>query len=241
MSKTSRPRISGQVIIAIISTIGIVIAAFFSSPYIVDVFKKTPTETQAPPIPTSTIALTSTSLPPTLTPLPTNTITPTATPIPGDFEASDEGWGNYPENGLPKPGEYVSRYCDSALPIHHTGNCSLKYQPLQIKNGSAYVARFSTADDVKSLISIWVYVPSSELCLGNKCSTARVIVWDNNYQSHEGEFVGLNRLGEWVEIKLDLSGTNYPQPYQAIGVHFYLSTQYEGPFYIDSVTITRLK
>jgi hypothetical protein len=189
------------------------------------------------PIASSTPSL----LPPTLTPLPTNTITPTATatPIPGDFEISDEGWGNYPANEIVHPGENVKIYCDNSLPINHTGNCSLEYQPLNIVDGNAYVARVANPDDVKSKISIWVYVPSSELCSGNKCSTARVIVWDSNYKSYEGDPVTLNQIGNWVEITLDLSGTNYPQPYQVIGVHFYLSTQYEGTLYIDSVSTTK--
>lgn len=197
---------------------------------------------EATPTPQSTSTPEPTSTPqPTSTPKPTSTLEPTSTPIPGDFEISDEGWGNYPTNEFVHPGENTKIYCNNSLPIKYTGNCSLEYQPVNVVDGNAYVARVANPDDVKSKISIFVYVPSSELCSGNKCSTARVIIWDNNYKSYEGDPVTLNQVGKWVEVTLDLSGTQYPQPYQAIGVHFYLSTQYEGSLYIDTATIAAVQ
>jgi hypothetical protein len=161
-----------------------------------------------------------------------------SSPKSGDFEKTTEGWGDYPEGGQLKPDNGVNQYCDKTLPIKHTGNCSLLYQPTVV-NQNAYVARFASADDTKTFISVWVYVPSDKLCSPSECSTARVVVWDNQWVSHEGEFVSLNQVGKWVEIKLDLKGVTYPQPYQAIGVHFFFVTQYSDPLYIDTVTVTK--
>jgi hypothetical protein len=159
-------------------------------------------------------------------------------PRAGDFEKSTEGWGDYPEGGQLKPDNGVNQYCDKTLPIKHTGDCSLLYQPTVV-NQNAYVARFASPDDTKSSISIWVYVPSDKLCSPGECSTAKVVVWDNQGVSHEGEYVSLNQVGQWVEIKMDLKGVTYPQPYQAIGVHFFFVTQYSEPLYVDTVTITK--
>lgn len=240
MSKTSRHKISTPVLVAIIMCMGSILVAVPGSPnipFIIDYFNGTPTETP-PPSPANSTAWTVT--PQTPAPASTDTVAPTFTPIACDFEDNTEGWGDAPENGLPKPGEGVSLDCNTSLPIHYAGSCSLKYQPPQVpKTGNVYVARFAEASDVKSLITIRVYVPAPELCSVKGCSTAKIIIWDNKYQSHESdEFMRLDHVGQWEEITLDLSATNYPQPYQAIGVHFYLVTQYAGPFYIDAVTIT---
>jgi hypothetical protein len=186
------------------------------------------------PAPTQTLS-------PTATALPTNILLPTATPTPGDFEANIEDWGDFPIGVVPRPGVGVSQYCDGVLPIPHTGKCSLKYQPPQLVDHSAYVAaKLAGSDIARSLISIWVYVPSGDLCSTNGCSTAKIIVWDNSnkWTSYEGESVALDHIG-WVEVKMDLSDISYLEPHRAVGVHFYLVTEYQGAFYIDTVTIAK--
>jgi hypothetical protein len=191
------------------------------------------------PIPTNTPS-------PTDTQTPTETLTPTFTPIPipGDFEVSTEGWGDYPENKRPIPDQGVRLNCTGL--IQHTSNCSLEaYQLSEDKKNIGYdfyVARFANPEDAKSLISVWVYVPTpNPFCdEDNKCSTAKIIVLDQEFKPVEvsGRGTELDRPG-WIEIKLDLHGTFHAEPYYAIGVHFFVITEYKGPFYIDTVTITQ--
>src|SRR4030095_3187803 len=111
---------------------------------------------------------------------------------------------------------------------------------------NVYVAMYANDVNSQSFITIYVFIPNEDLCLPNSggCSTARVIVWDKNGKPFEGKkdnYVKMTRRGQWTPITLDLkeAGKGYIEPYQAIGVHFYLVTSYDGAFYIDNVTLTQ--
>lgn len=188
------------------------------------------TETQLPPTITSTVA-------PTPTDTPTDTPTVTPTPVAGDFEVNTEGWGDHPYNGTLVEDQGVKQNCE--LPAN-TGNCSLEGNHLtgNQKDGgnNFYVSKFVDDSFSNKLISIWVCVPDPTLFSeGARHSTAKIIVWDNDYTSHEGKEIELVRRG-CQEITYDLTGATFTTPYKEIGVHFFVQTDYSGPFYIDTVT-----
>jgi hypothetical protein len=202
-----------------------------------------------PPSPPATPTLAPTeAMSPSETPKPTDTLaptntptdTPTATPIPvaGDFEVNTEGWGDFPEGGTLVENKGVKQNCE--LPAH-TGKCLLEGNQLTgtQKNGgnNFYLARYATDGSFDNkLISIWVYIPDPTLFSnGARHSTAKIIVWDKDWGSHESEKIELVQSG-WNEITFDLTGAKLPTTYNAVGVHFFVQTGYTGPFYIDTVT-----
>jgi hypothetical protein len=207
------------------------------------VYDPPPTPT---PTPTSTQTPTDT---PTATNTPTASITPTmaatnASPMSTpqilsfeDFERTIEGWGDKP-SGISLRPETVMQRCGTGA---HSGSCWLEYTPTKfVNNRDAYLAREGTNLETQAVITMFVKVPAgTDLCTPTACSTARIIVWDRDYRSHESDFVELNDPGEWVKVEFDLSGETFSFPYQFIGLHFYINTDYTGPFYVDAVTVTK--
>lgn len=177
---------------------------------------------------------------PTDTPIPTeaNTPTITPTPVPGEFEISTEyqEWGDYPESEHLVFTQGVRQSCN----IGHLSKCSLEAFALTEKFNEGdqgfnfYVAR-EFGDAPRGTISIWVYVPApSPFCEVDRCSTAKIIVWNLSGDSTESaEAIKLDKPG-WVNITLGLQGRSYDY----FGVHFFIVNDYKGPFNIDSVTIT---
>lgn len=191
-----------------------------------------PTPTLAPPTPTPTA--------PTPTPAPpTPTLTPIATPTPSsyDFEQGVQGWGERSQNEVCIPGQGVSSYCETELPARRTGSCSLRFSPTDIRVNNAYVC--VRRDIQGAVVAAYVFAPvGAKTCITQACSTAKLIVWDAEGESHESEYVELIP-GIWQELSWDLRDKPWPAPWREFGIHFYLLDGYKGPVYVDTVTIVK--
>ena len=152
-----------------------------------------------------------------------------------DFEKEVEGWGEHPDGELHTTGRGVVVYRDRLPPIWNTGDSSLQFTPQKIKGGNAYVTVLRDAQG--SVIEAFMYVRNDpNLSLPQAGSTARIIVWDKNWISHESDHVEL-QPGIWQAISWDVRGELWASPWREFGIHFYFVTDYKGAIYIDTVTL----
>jgi DNA-binding winged helix-turn-helix (wHTH) protein len=126
----------------------------------------------------------------------------------------------------------VDTDCASVVPAH-AGRCALTFQVRDPRVRDVYVS--VEASDV-TFIQGWVNV-KEPLCTAAGCSTARIIVWDQDWRSYEGPPVEL-RPG-WKRVCLDLPRADR-RPLREIGVHLFVLEQSppEPILYVDSVTTT---
>jgi hypothetical protein len=163
----------------------------------------------------------------------------TPTPIPDyDFEGNIQDWGEHRENENHISGQGVTIYCETQPAIKNSGNCSLRFMPTERRDEQdVYVTVLGNVQD--SIVTAHVFVPrEATVCVSRDCSTAKIIVWDRARISYESDFEELVP-GTWVLISWDLRGESWPGPWREFGIHFYLATDYRGPFYIDTITTRR--
>lgn len=150
-----------------------------------------------------------------------------------DFESDTQDWGEHPQNARHVSGQGV----DVNRAILNTGASSLKFTPMNIKDRNAYVTVLKDAQRYK--ITAHIYVKSdADVSLPQAGSTAKIIVWDKNWASHESDYVEIEPDG-WQSIIWDVREEQWPGPWREFGIHFWFATDYKGPIYIDTVTLEK--
>lgn len=153
-----------------------------------------------------------------------------------DFENDEQGWGEHPHYLRHVSGQGVDVYRNNLSPISKEGVSSLEFTPTNVIDRNAYVTVLEDAQ--RSKITVHIYVKAdADVSLPKAGSTARIIVWDRIWESHESEYVELYS-GRWQSIVWDVRKEQFPGPWREFGIHFWFATDYDGPIYIDNVTIT---
>jgi hypothetical protein len=149
----------------------------------------------------------------------------------GEYVSGEAAVTNHPKVG-------VTHECGGVA--SDPTDCRLAFTPARRKGPDAYVAVVSDQIgplDRRRTIRAEVAVPAGAETCPDKCSTAKIFVWDARNQMREGDYAELKPGRRWA-ISIDPRGENWPDPFLGFGVHvYYVNDEYMGPVGIDDVTI----
>jgi hypothetical protein len=150
-----------------------------------------------------------------------------------DFENDTQNWGEHPLNRVLVVGQGVRRAC-LEQPQARSGACLLEFIPTATDEDAFVTVGESVLEPV---VEGWINVIEPE-CDAFRCSTAKIVAWDQDWGYHGGPSVEL-RPG-WQRMCFDLRERGNRLPFREVGIQVHRFGSWKDParaIYIDDVTI----